>query len=364
MTITAGAILPTPNFSFTPPLRCVAGLRPFRTSGFRLEVERPAASPGKVIVHNYGHGGAGITLSWGCASKVRDLVRANLSPSGQNAVAVLGSGVMGLTAATLLRGIGLPVTIYTEKPWSCTTSAVAGGQWAPSIVNYASERQLKEVLEISYRTFKASIGNGFGVSERSNYTPAPADAFELVLRICPGLLPPRRDLTRLPFEHHTVRGFEYRTLLVEPPIFLKRLSDDLSNSNVQVVIRTFANVADVLRLQENIIVNCTGLGAKQIFNDQALKARKGQLALLSAQRELQYLYSKNGYLFPRTDAVVIGGSDEENFTSPDPDPAYCLDLVNHLKGVFGVGPPVPLPRGHIHHPDNLPNIAPREVLTS
>lgn len=364
MTITARATLPTPNLSFTPPLHCVAGLRPFRTSGFRLEVERPAGSPGKVIVHNYGHGGAGITLSWGCASKVRDLVTANLAAPGQNTVAVLGSGVMGLTAATLLRASNLPVTIYTDKPWSCTTSAVAGGQWAPSIVNYASERQLKEILEISYGKFKASIGSAFGVSERSNYTPAPADALELVLRICPGLLPPRRDLPRLPFEHHTVRGFEYRTLLVEPPIFLKRLSDDLAANNVPVLVRTFARVADVLSLKENIIVNCTGLGAKQIWNDQHMKGRKGQLALLPAQPQLQYLYSKNGYLFPRSDAVVIGGTDEDNYTSPDPDPADCLDLVNHLKGVFGAGPSMPVPRRHIHHPDNLPNTAPREVVTS
>lgn len=363
MTITAGAILPTPNFSFTPPLRCVAGVRPFRCSGFRLEVARPAGGSGKVIVHNYGHGGAGITLSWGCAIKVRELVRANLAASGQNAVAVLGSGVMGLTTATLLREIGLPVTIYTEKPWSCTTSAVAGGQWAPSIVNYASEGQLKEVLETSYEKFEGSIDKGFGVFKRPNYTAVPAEALELVRRVCPGLIT-RRELARLPFQHHAVRGFEYQTLLVEPPIFLRRLSDDLAINNVPVVIRTFADLADVLRLQEKIIVNCTGMGAKELFGDGDMKGRKGQLALLPAQHQLKYLYSKNGYMFPRTDAVVIGGSDEDNYTSPHPDPAYCLGLVNHLKGVLGGGPSVPLPKGHIHHPDNLPNIAPREVLTS
>jgi D-amino-acid oxidase len=363
MAITAGAVLPTPSFSFTPPLRCVAGVRPFRTSGFRLDVERPASSGGKIIVHNYGHGGAGISLSWGCASKVRDLVRANLSPSGRNAVAVLGSGVMGLTAATLLRRMALPVTIYTEAPWTCTTSAVAGGQWAPSIVNYADRRQLKEVLEISHAMFKASIGNGFGVFERPNYTTTQAEALELVRQVSPGLIT-RREHSRLPFEHHAVRGFEYQTLLVEPPIFLKRLSDDLVTNNVPVIIRSFARLTDVLQLQENIIVNCTGMGAKDIFNDRDMQGRKGQLALLPAQPRLQYLYSKNGYMFPRTDAVVIGGSDEKVFTSPDPNPIFCQKLVDHMKGVLGGGPPVPLPRGHIHHPDNLRDLAPGEVLTS
>jgi D-amino-acid oxidase len=45
------------------------GLRPFRPQ-VRLEAESPGAARGghgPVVVHNYGHGGAGITLSWGCA---------------------------------------------------------------------------------------------------------------------------------------------------------------------------------------------------------------------------------------------------------------------------------------------------------
>ena len=330
--------LPTPNFAFTPPLRCVAGLRPFRSSGYRLERETPAASPGKLVVHNYGHGGAGITLSWGAASKVRDIVRDHLATSSDRSVAVLGSGVMGLTAATRLLELGLRVTIFAEKFWTETTSAVAGGQWSPSIVNYSDERQFKEVLKISYETFEASIGQGFGVSKRANYTPTPSDSLDKVLRLLPGLLPARITLPRLPFEHHTQGGFVYQTLLIEPPIFLKRLDGDLRANNVAFVSRTFSNQADVLSLPENIIVNCTGLGAKKIWNDQSLAPLKGQLALLSPQEDLKYLYSRSGYLFPRADAVVIGGSIEDSFDTPDPEPAFCKQLVDHMKSSSGWDP--------------------------
>jgi D-amino-acid oxidase len=52
--------------------RVVAGLRPYRSSGVRVEVE---AVGGRVIVHDYGHGGSGFTLSWGCALAAADLVR-------------------------------------------------------------------------------------------------------------------------------------------------------------------------------------------------------------------------------------------------------------------------------------------------
>ena len=361
MNTTAEVNLPTPDFSFPEPLRCVAGLRPFRSSGYRLESEKPAGSPHKFIVHNYGHGGAGITLSWGAASKVHDIVRDHLPTTSDRTVAVLGSGVMGLTAATLLLGLGVQVTIYAQKFWNGTTSAVAGGQWAASIVNFSDRTQFKEILEISYRTFKASIGNGFGVSERANYASTPSHNLDIVEELSPGLLPPRKHLQRLPFEHHTSDGYVYQTLLIEPPIFLKRLDDDLRAKGVNCVSRTFSNVADVLALNENIIVNCTGLGPKKIWNDQALQPIKGQLALLPAQPRLRYLYGQNGYMFPRDDAVVIGGSFETDFTSPDPDPVFCKGLVDYMKGQFGQGPQVPIPDAHIHHPDNLPNLAAAEI---
>jgi D-amino-acid oxidase len=47
------------------------GLRPFRRSGVRLE--RDQLRDGRIAIHNYGHGGAGFTLSWGCAREVLDL---------------------------------------------------------------------------------------------------------------------------------------------------------------------------------------------------------------------------------------------------------------------------------------------------
>ena len=46
------------------------GLRPFRPR-VRLEAEPPG--PGPLVVHNYGHGGAGVTLSWGCAREAAGL---------------------------------------------------------------------------------------------------------------------------------------------------------------------------------------------------------------------------------------------------------------------------------------------------
>jgi D-amino-acid oxidase len=55
-------------------LAVVCGLRPARPS---VRLEREEVRPGNWVVHNYGHGGAGVTLSWGCAAEVVDLVKAS-----------------------------------------------------------------------------------------------------------------------------------------------------------------------------------------------------------------------------------------------------------------------------------------------
>jgi D-amino-acid oxidase len=350
--------LPTPDFSYPDPIPCVAGLRPYRDGAYRLEAETRS---GKFIVHNYGHGGAGITLSWGCAGRVRDIVRDHLASTADRTVAVLGSGVMGLTAATLLVELSLTVTIYAREFWADTTSRKAGGQWAASIVEFGNKAaEFKQILETSYTTFKASIPNGFGVSERPNYSKTRSHNLEIVIQLSPNLIPPAQALARMPFENHTYPGFVYQTLLIEPPIFLPRLDADLRQKGVQFVPRTFADANDIVsNLPQSMIVNCTGLGSRTLWNDSAVRPIKGQLAILQPQPALQYLYGQDGYMFPRSDAVVIGGSYEDTFTSPDPDPAFCAQLVDYMKGLFGKGPRIPIPDAHIHSASNLPRIAPR-----
>src|SRR4030095_5999717 len=80
------------NVSSDRLIRSIAGIRPYRPSGFVL---RPQSLGDKVLIHNYGHGGCGITLSWGTAKMAVELALAHT----ERKAAVLGSGVIGLATA-------------------------------------------------------------------------------------------------------------------------------------------------------------------------------------------------------------------------------------------------------------------------
>src|SRR5277367_5219435 len=79
--------------------------RPFRAQGPRLDAEQLGQ---KIIVHNYGHGGSGWSLSWGSSG----IAMRSAMATGEREIAVIGCGALGLTSALLLQRAGARVTIY------------------------------------------------------------------------------------------------------------------------------------------------------------------------------------------------------------------------------------------------------------
>ena len=153
-------------------IREVVGLRPYRASGFVVDAEHFG---NKLLVHNYGHGGGGVTLSWGTASLAVDLARDFLTTTRARPqhFAVLGCGVSGLSTARLLQrryqnGPGT-VTIYAKALPPDTTSNIAGASWSPTSV-YEPDRvtgkwneQFRRACQISNRAFQLLVGPEYGV---------------------------------------------------------------------------------------------------------------------------------------------------------------------------------------------------------
>ena len=138
--------------------------RPFRTKGPNLGVEQIGDA---TVIHNYGHYGSGWCLSWGSADmQVQKAM--SLSPKK---IAVIGSGIIGLTSALVALRAGAQVTIYTRELLPRTRSYRANGVWGPGTVALASEApaNLGEIWEKMVRTsleiFPPLYGHG-GQSHR------------------------------------------------------------------------------------------------------------------------------------------------------------------------------------------------------
>jgi glycine/D-amino acid oxidase-like deaminating enzyme len=333
------ATLPSPNLALARGERpqFIAGLRPHRAGSYRLETE---TASGKLVIHNYGHGGGGITMSWGCAAGVLALLQAQRATLKDTKVAVLGAGVMGLTAAVLLAEAGYDVAVYAQHITPNTTSDKAGGQWAPTLVENDNATKFKALLKSAY-SIHLTRGATYGVSERDNYTLQASP--ELVYAQMAGAAAPEQ-LARLPFSHVRHGGYRYPTLLVEPPVLMKRLMADLKARGVTPIVRTFASASEIATLPGSAVVNCLGLGAREVWADKKLNGIKGVLAFLPPQPSLTYLYSGIGYLFPRKDHLVVGGSIED-LTLPQenetPDPKMGYLIIKIVRAVFDGALPAP-----------------------
>ena len=262
-------------------IRTVVGFRPFRPSGFLIRAEMLGD---KLLVHNYGHGGAGVTLSWGSAH----LAVEDVAKSGKGGpAAVLGCGVVGLATARLLQSRGFDVSIYARELPPDTTSNVAGASWYPSLVveeglrTPAFDVQFERAARFSHRYFQGLVGDHYGVHWREQYyiSDAPIeDPWEYTL--LSDLFPASRHLR--PSEHPFASKYVVvdNMMFIEPPIYLMALLRDFQLGGGRVRVRAFASASEVAALAEPILINCTGLGARDLFGDRDLVSVKGQLTVL------------------------------------------------------------------------------------
>jgi D-amino-acid oxidase len=311
-------------------IRTVAGLRPYRASGFVVRAE-PLGD--KKLVHNYGHGGAGITLSWGSSRLATSLGL----PGHNGPVAVIGAGVMGLTTARLVQEAGFPVTIYATALPPDTTSNIAGGQISPfghyreDSVSDEWRAQFAAAMDYSWRRFQIMVGDDYGIRWLPTYEeddpgdPHPSNPYTV-------------GATRLgpndhPFPVPSVRRFN--TMYVETGRFLRELARDVQIAGGAIRIRSFQSPAELASLSERLIFNCTGLGSRELFGDQELRPIRGQLAILLPQPEVRYAFAgQAGYMFPRADGILLGGTFERDVWDAAPQPKDIARIVESHRRLF------------------------------
>ena len=311
-------------------IRTVAGLRPYRDAGF---VVRAEALGDKRLVHNYGHGGAGITLSWGSSRLATNLGL----PGHGGPVAVIGAGAMGLTTARLVQEAGFPVTVYAKALPPHTTSSIAGGQISPfghykeGAVTPEWRAQFAAAMDYSWRRWQIMVGDEYGVRWLPTFEESDNIGPDALSPYYPGIrrVPPAGH----PFPIEKVIGFE--TMYVETGHFLRQTIRDIQIAGGKFEVREFASPAAISGLPEKLVFNCTGLGSRDLFGDTELHPVRGQLAVLLPQPEVRYATAGEWrYMFPRADGILLGGTFEKHVFETTPDPAAIARIVASHKRFF------------------------------
>jgi D-amino-acid oxidase len=331
-------------------LRTTVGLRPHRKSGFVLRADRLGD---KLLVHNYGHAGAGMSIAWGCGVVASEFA---LQTEARRA-AVIGCGSPGLSAARQLQRRGFDVTIYamTVPPDTTSNMSLAGFTPTTALIDKehrtpAWDAQFLRVAEISYRELQLMVGRQYGVHWMDAYNatddPTPGAGgggrggrgnYATDAELLPDSLRPNRTRELLgPGEHPFATKYATRTLAlaIEPSIYLDALVRDFLFFGGRIVIRKFDTPRDLALLSEPIVVNCTGLGSFTLFDDKELVPVKGQLTALVPQPEVDYRASRmmangvNATMNSRRDGIIVGNLQDPGNWSLEPDEEVRQRNVN------------------------------------
>jgi D-amino-acid oxidase len=264
---------------------------------------------------------------------------------------VVGCGVIGLTAALSLREAGLDARIVTAALPAETTSSVAAALWYPykaypeDLVLLWGKRTF-EVFEDLARIPDSGVYMRYGVELLHERVPDPwwVEAVPQVRRCAEDELPPGyRD------------GHAFVAPVVEMPVYLGYLLNRFARAGGRIEQRAIHSLETIG--EARVVVNCAGLGARELAGDLSMEPIRGQIVRVRNPGLERFMLDEENpegvtYIVPRSDDCILGGTAEEGAwdTEPDPETAAgilrrCAALEPSLAGIEVLGHKVGLRPG-------------------
>lgn len=224
-------------------------------------------------------------------------------------ITVLGCGISGLSTAIALRGLGLDAHILAETLPPDTTSDKAGALCFPF-------RAGPRARVLDWATQSLSVYDA-----QANKPDAAVRLVDMTL-LCPGdkpeapwqfgMLEHDRFREALPEElpEGYTAGFVARLPLIQTSLYLRQLITLFQEIGGTITRGRVETLADV---PGDLAINCTGLGARTLCNDETLFPISGHILKVKTERPMRCMLDEDGpnglaYIFPRADACVLGGT--------------------------------------------------------
>ena len=179
--------------------------------------------------------------------------------------------------------------------------------------------QFTRALDYSWRRFQIMVGDDYGIRWLPTYVETDSPEAQ-VARHLPADQPHADAPPSIPFPWTST--LRYDTMYVETGRYLRQMIRDVQIAGGKIEVRKFATPADIAALaRKRLVFNCTGLGSRDLFGDQDLRPARGQLAILEPQPEIRYAFTGGpGYMFPRPDGIMLGGTFELDQWDATPRP--------------------------------------------
>jgi D-amino-acid oxidase len=256
-----------------------------------------------------------------------------MATPARNSVLVIGAGVSGLTTAVCLAEYGLKVRVLAKDPPARTTSAHAGASWGPYMVSDPrvldwSVETLNVLTALAHDRPDSGVRLVGGVEAATFRVEAPDWARSVPgFRVCgEAELPPGY-----------ISGWRYTIPLVDMPRYLEYLEARLGAAGVDLEIGGTMTLAEARRLAP-LVVNCTGVGAREFAGDTGLNPTRGQLVVVDNPGVEEFFQDHADgddvtYYLPHGDHVVLGGSARPESDDDEPDPTISASIIERCAKI-------------------------------
>lgn len=247
-----------------------------------------------------------------------------------NSVTVVGSGIVGLTSAIILQEAGFQVRIIAKNKFENTLSQKVGAVWFPFEINPKEKANTWAIL--AYNRYQTDVKAGNGISFIWFLNAYNSESNNDWVKQMPKGKVREAKIEELP--KRMEKGLIAEVPLAEPPLYLPYLFETFLENGGTFEQSQISNLNEMTAL-DTFVINCTGLGAREICKDEDLHPMRGQILRCQKMGTPSFAdpTSKGAllYVINRGEDCVIGGTDYTDDWNENPDPVDTQKIISRLQ---------------------------------